>query len=168
MQDDAAIVVDALHRALGRGLGGQDQRHLVAHHQIEIAGQSLRQLETTRIIEASFNRYLLDLNRVLPEDGRDSPAAGNLRGTLLVHRGIIAEEVGGAPDPDQQAEERAEMVRALQLSTIFEYIERKTIFARAQWAGTGQRPTAADMAQLVAPDEAAFREVLLAKAQRQV
>lgn len=128
--------------------------------QIEIAGQSLRQLETTRIIEASFNRYLLDLNRVLPEDGRDSPAAGNLRGTLLVHRGIIAEEVGGAPDPDQQAEERAEMVRALQLSTIFEDIERKTIFARAQWAGTGQRPTAADMAQLVAPDEAAFRGIL--------
>ncbi|MAC82413.1 MAG: hypothetical protein CML66_30670 [Rhodobacteraceae bacterium] len=133
---------------------------LAVREQIEIAGQSLRQLETARIIEASFNRYLLDINRHLPQDGRDSPAAGNLRGTLFVHRGIIADEVGAAGTQKEQDQERAEMVRALKLFTIFEDIERKTIYARAQQAGTGQQLTAADMADLVAPDEAAFREIL--------
>ena len=42
--------------------------------QIEIAGQSLRQLETARIIEASFNRFLLDLSRRPPGSVRGSIA----------------------------------------------------------------------------------------------
>ncbi|MGR3802914.1 sensor histidine kinase [Marinibacterium profundimaris] len=132
-----------------------------AQVQIERAGQSLRQLETARIIEASFNRYLLDVGRrPLEEDGRDSPAAGNLRGTLLVHRGIIAEEIGHASGDAEQVQERREMVRALQMLTIFEDIERKMIFARIRQAEAGQPLNPVEVAELIALDEAAFRGIL--------
>ena len=132
-----------------------------AQVQIASAGHSLRQLETARIIEASFNRYLLDMGRRPPgEDGRDSPAAGNLRGTLLVHRAIIAEEIALDIGDEEEAEERKEMVRALQMSTIFEDIERKMIYARVQRAETGAAFTPAEIAQLIALDEAAFRRIL--------
>ena len=132
-----------------------------AQVQIEAAGQSMRQLETARILEASFNRYLLDINRQLPgAQGRDSPAAGNLRGTLLVHRAIIAEEIALAGDEAELEAEREEMVRALRLTTVFEDIERRTIFARVRQADPDTALTALEVAELIGESEAAFRELL--------
>lgn len=131
--------------------------------QIGIAGQSLRQLETARILEAAFNRFLLDLDRGVPEaagDAGSGSAAGRLRGTLLVHRGIIGEEIAAAPSVAEADAERAEMVRALRLATLFEDIERKVIFARARQAENGRALTAAGVAGLVAVEERAFREIL--------
>lgn len=133
-----------------------------ARDQIEIAGQSLRQLETARILEASFNRFLLDLSRrpAGAENDFASPSAGNLRGTLLVHRGIISEEIAAARNAEERDAERKEMVRALRLTTVFEDIERKAIFARAQNADSGQPVSARLVADLIAPDELVFREIL--------
>ncbi len=132
-----------------------------AQVQIEAAGQSMRQLETARILEASFNRYLLDLSRNLPEtQGRDNPAAGNLRGTLLVHRAIIAEEIALAGDEAEHDAERKEMVRALRLTTVFEDIERRAMFARTRQVDPNTAMSPRQVAELIGESEVAFRELL--------
>lgn len=102
------------------------------------AEQSLGQLENVRAVEAAFNLYLLGelRRRVQAEPGTlESPAAGQVRGSILAYRAMIGEEIQTAESDAERDAERLEMVRASALSSIFETIETEAMLDRAGRSG---------------------------------
>ncbi|HEU0221526.1 MAG TPA: HAMP domain-containing sensor histidine kinase [Paracoccaceae bacterium] len=145
------------------GLGGFTVWGL-QHARLEVrrAEESLRQLENVRAIEAAFNLYLLgEIGRRLLGDAsaRESPAAGALRGTLLVFRSAIAAEIAGAATEAERAEERAELVRANALTAIFETIETESRIDRAAGSGAAEESARRFLDRIAAGRDAAFRSV---------
>ena len=123
------VLILLLAMAAGLAVWGMRQSLL----DLRRAEQSFVQLETTRTIEAAFNRYLLgELARRLggTGDAQESAEAAELRGTLLIYRRQIGAEIAASATEAERAAERSEMVRAAALSDLFETIEAQAMFDR--------------------------------------
>ncbi|MEM7505214.1 MAG: HAMP domain-containing sensor histidine kinase [Pseudomonadota bacterium] len=128
------------------------------------AEQSFRQLETTRSIEAAFNRYLLyEIDRRLGGSGdpEESAEAGELRGALLRYRQQIGAEIAAGTNEAERQRERAEMVRANALSDLFETIETEAMLDRTLGREFDAAVSARNfLGQVAAGRDDAFRAVL--------
>ncbi|MEM7190253.1 MAG: HAMP domain-containing sensor histidine kinase [Pseudomonadota bacterium] len=104
-----------------------------AQREMARAEQSFQQLETARVIEGAFSRYLLsEISRRFERD-RDPDASAEadaLRDALIAYRHRISAEVMASGTDTERLLERGEFIRSQALSDLFDAIDTEAVLDR--------------------------------------